>query len=66
MFTVRHSASLDFRSLRHPHVTGALPDRGRDLLVATLPVWRETHAEIDRALPGLDPERLRTDLRALA
>jgi len=43
-----------------------LTDRGRDLLVAALPVWRETHAEIDRTLPGLDPERLRTDLRALS
>lgn len=43
-----------------------LTDRGRNLLVAALPVWRDTHAEIDRALPGLDPERLRTDLRALA
>lgn len=40
-------------------------DRGRDLLVAALPVWRETHAEIDRTLPGLDPDRLRSDLRSL-
>jgi DNA-binding MarR family transcriptional regulator len=43
-----------------------LTDRGRDLLVAALPVWRETHGQIDRALPGLDPERLRADLRGLS
>jgi hypothetical protein len=43
-----------------------LADRGRDLLVAAVPVWRETHAEVDRALPGLDPERLRGDLLTLS
>jgi DNA-binding MarR family transcriptional regulator len=43
-----------------------ITDAGRDLLAALLPVWRETHAEIDRTLPGLDPERLRADLRSLS
>lgn len=47
---------------RRLHITEA----GRDLLVAAVPVWRETHAEIERALPDLDPDRLRADLRALA
>jgi DNA-binding MarR family transcriptional regulator len=43
-----------------------LTEAGRDRLVAALPVWRAAHAEIERALPGLDPERLRADLQALA
>lgn len=42
-----------------------LTDAGRDLLVAAVPVWRRTHAQIDQLLPEADPERLRTDLRAL-
>jgi DNA-binding MarR family transcriptional regulator len=43
-----------------------LTDAGRDLLVAALPVWRATHAEIDRLLPDADPDRLRADLLALS
>jgi DNA-binding MarR family transcriptional regulator len=43
-----------------------LTDTGRDLLVAALPVWRATHAEIDRLLPDADPDRLRADLLALS
>ncbi|WP_300304312.1 MarR family winged helix-turn-helix transcriptional regulator [Ferrovibrio sp.] len=39
------------------------PD-GRKLLVKALPVWKRTHAEIDR-LVG-DPDHLRADLRALS
>jgi DNA-binding MarR family transcriptional regulator len=42
-----------------------LTDAGRDALVAAVPAWRRTHAEIDRLLPDADPERLRSDLRAL-
>lgn len=44
----------------------ALTDRGRDLLVAALPIWRETHAALDAGLPGRDLERLRQDLRVLS
>jgi DNA-binding MarR family transcriptional regulator len=43
-----------------------LTDAGCDLLVAALPVWRATHAEIDRLLPDADPDRLRADLLALS
>jgi DNA-binding MarR family transcriptional regulator len=43
-----------------------ITDAGRDLLVASRPVWQETHDEIDRALPGLNPDRLRADLLALS
>jgi DNA-binding MarR family transcriptional regulator len=42
-----------------------LTDAGRRILVSALPVWRSTHAEIDRLSPGADPARLRGDLRAL-
>jgi hypothetical protein len=41
-----------------------ITDAGRDLLVAALPVWRATHAEIDQLLPDADPGRLRADLLA--
>lgn len=41
-----------------------LTPEGRKLLVKALPVWKRTHAELDR-LVG-DPERLRADLRALS
>jgi len=59
-----------------------LTEAGRDLLVRAVPIWRRTHAEIDRRLgqrsdrrpdprpdgrpDGGDPDRLRADLRALA
>lgn len=43
-----------------------ITDAGRDVLVAALPVWRETHNDIDVMLPELDPDHLRTDLRSLS
>jgi DNA-binding MarR family transcriptional regulator len=42
-----------------------LTPAGRALLARAFPVWRHTHAEIDRLLPGADPDRLRCDLTAL-
>jgi DNA-binding MarR family transcriptional regulator len=42
-----------------------LTPAGRKLLARAVPVWRRTHAEIDRLLPGVDADRLRRDLRAL-
>jgi len=44
----------------------ALTSAGRALLVAAAPVWRQTHAAIDRFLTGSSPDRLRADLRALS
>lgn len=41
-----------------------LTPEGRKLLVKALPVWKRTHAEIDRLLG--DPDRLRADLRSLS
>jgi DNA-binding MarR family transcriptional regulator len=43
----------------------ALTEEGRSLLADALPVWRQTHAEIDRLLADRDADRLREDLRAL-
>src|SRR5262252_7241800 len=49
------------RRSRRLKLTGA----GRALLARAFPVWRRTHAEIDRLLPGTGPDRLRRDLIAL-
>ncbi|MBJ3775741.1 MarR family winged helix-turn-helix transcriptional regulator [Acuticoccus mangrovi] len=46
----------------------ALTDAGRALLAEALPIWRETHAEIDALLAGVgagDGEPLRQTLRAI-
>jgi DNA-binding MarR family transcriptional regulator len=42
-----------------------LTPAGRALLARAFPVWRRTHAEIDRLLPGTGPDHLRRDLIAL-
>jgi DNA-binding MarR family transcriptional regulator len=42
-----------------------LTPAGRALLARAVPVWRSTHAEIDRLLPRAGADRLRRDLRAL-
>jgi len=45
----------------------ALTAAGRALLASAVPVWRRTHADIERLLPaGSDPDRLRAELRALS
>ena len=44
----------------------ALTSAGRALLVAAGPLWRQTHAAIDRLLAGSKPDRLRADLRTLS
>jgi DNA-binding MarR family transcriptional regulator len=38
---------------------------GREVLVAASPIWKKTHAEIERKLVGLSADDLRTALRAL-
>ena len=43
-----------------------LTSAGRALLARAFPVWRRTHAEIDRLLPGNGMDRLRRDLQALS
>ena len=39
---------------------------GQDLLVVALPIWRQTHAEIEPVLIGVLADLLRADLRALS
>jgi DNA-binding MarR family transcriptional regulator len=43
-----------------------LTPKGKKVLARALPVWRDTHAEVDLVLSGSNPERLRHDLRALS
>jgi len=42
-----------------------LTPAGRALLARAVPIWRRTHAEIDRLLPDAGAGRLRRDLAAL-
>src|SRR5438445_4780190 len=42
-----------------------LTSAGRALLVAALPVWESEHAAIEALLTGVDPDRLRGNLRML-
>jgi len=51
----------DDRRSRRLKLTGA----GRALLARAVPVWRRTHAEVERALPRAGADRLRRDLLAL-
>jgi len=44
----------------------SLTPAGRALLESALPVWKRTHAEVDRLLGRSSPDRLRDDLRALS
>jgi DNA-binding MarR family transcriptional regulator len=57
------AVSVDRADRRTRRLT--LTAAGRALLVAALPIWRETHAAVGRAA-GSDPERLRADLCALS
>ena len=43
-------------------ITGA----GRALLARAFPIWQETHAEIEKGLAALEPDRLRAGLAALS
>jgi DNA-binding MarR family transcriptional regulator len=43
-----------------------LSARGRALLSAAMPIWRQTHAELDRLLTDPDSDTLRAGLRALS
>jgi DNA-binding MarR family transcriptional regulator len=39
---------------------------GRSLLAAAVPIWKRTHAAIDRLLRDSGPDQLRADLHALS
>jgi DNA-binding MarR family transcriptional regulator len=59
---VEVAVDADDRRSRRLKLTRA----GRALLARAVPVWRQTHAEIDGLLAHADPDRLRRDLRSLA
>jgi DNA-binding MarR family transcriptional regulator len=44
----------------------ALTDEGSRTLAAAVPIWRQTHADIDAGLPASSIKGLRTGLAALA
>ena len=43
-----------------------LTAKGRTVLAQAVPVWEQTHREIESQLPDGDPNRLRDNLRALS
>jgi DNA-binding MarR family transcriptional regulator len=43
-----------------------LTAKGRNLLAQALPVWQETHEEMEKLMPDGEADRLRTSLRAIA
>ena len=57
------TVSIDDADKRGRRLTLTAP--GRALLVAALPVWEDEHAAIEGLVTDVDPDRLRTDLRAL-
>jgi len=58
------TVSVDDADKRSRRLT--LTPAGRALLIAALPVWENEHAAINALLAETDPDRLRTDLRALS
>ena len=43
-----------------------LTPAGRALLVAAVPIWKQTHATVEKLLPRANCEELRVDLRGLS
>ena len=43
-----------------------LTAKGRAVLAAAMPIWKDTHAALDSQLVGPGPDALRADLRALS
>jgi DNA-binding MarR family transcriptional regulator len=43
-----------------------LTGKGRTLLARAVPVWRNTHEEIERQMPDIEPGQLRKALQALS
>ena len=39
---------------------------GRAILIAAVPIWRQTHADVEKLLPRANCEELRVDLRVLS
>jgi DNA-binding MarR family transcriptional regulator len=58
------TVSVDEKDRRNRLMT--LTPAGRALLASAVPVWEQTHEEIDRLITGSDPDTFRADLRALS
>jgi len=43
-----------------------LTPAGRALLVAAVPIWKQTHTNVEKLLPRANCEELRVDLRVLS
>ena len=43
-----------------------LTPAGRALLIAAVPIWKQTHANVEELLPRANIEELRVDLRVLS
>ena len=43
-----------------------LTDKGRKVLAAAVPIWRDLHAAIEAGMPELEPDTVRGALRALS
>lgn len=43
-----------------------LTAKGQKVLALAFPIWREVHAAVETCLPGLEPDTLRSALRALS
>jgi DNA-binding MarR family transcriptional regulator len=43
-----------------------LTQAGKAVLVKALPIWKQTHKDVEAMLPGADPDKLRKDLLALS
>lgn len=43
-----------------------LTPSGKAVLVKALPIWKQTHKDVEAMLPGADPDKLRKDLLALS
>ena len=43
-----------------------LTSAGRVLLIAAVPIWRKTHAKVEKLLPRANSQELRVDLRVLS
>jgi DNA-binding MarR family transcriptional regulator len=59
---VKVSVDREDRRSRRLTITTA----GRALLVKAFPVWKQTHAEIERLISSNGPDELRTSLRELS
>lgn len=44
----------------------SLTEAGLDLLALAVPIWRETHDQVDKVLPRKSPDELKNDMVALA